>query len=167
MFGRTFLPDDHEKPRQPMGFVVARVSLGVFSERLFCDESVWNADDYISHWRISAQRCVDGSEGELFCSSLSRGEADLHVGVRNGRDLTFDQMHVPTSQLSIDGGLVRPVALFSYFVGVSSPAWSRWDVNMGAVAAFIPGPSRCDAAQVRMVRGDARLHGAVVGSGGA
>ena len=127
-FGLSFSDDFSGMGRPPKGFVPARLTLGDFSERVFCDEAVWTISDYSRHWRETATRCVDGKRSALFCSSLSHDNADLWIGINLGEIVRFFDLMTPVDLLNVDGPIIEPRKSFDEFLGEPSPEWSIWEV---------------------------------------
>ena len=127
-FGISFSDDFSGMQKAPRGFCPARLKIGLLSERIFSDRSVWSVEQYLRHWRETARRCVEDKQSVIFCSSLSKRNADLWVGIYEGETVKFYSFMTQLSDVIIDGIAIYPKSSFSAFVGEPSSEWSCWEV---------------------------------------
>ena len=127
-FGISFSGDFLGMEGIPRGFRPARLIIGSLSERISSDQSVWSVEQYLRHWSETAKRCVDGKANALFCSSLSKKNADLWVGVYEGDTVKFYSFVTRISYIRIVGTSIAPKKSFWDLDGEPSTEWSRWEV---------------------------------------
>ena len=123
----------------PAGFFASEVSLGEHKEICFSDCSIWNPEDYIIHWRLSAKALLDDNLPKLFCSSLERINAALWIGIPKGGVVLFYNRISKVSDLKVYNLTISPKSSFSEFVGKPSPKWSCWKVPLADLKRWADG----------------------------
>jgi CdiI N-terminal domain len=103
-FSVEFEEDDFDPP--PEGNLLARITVGAFTERLLVLTTFWDADQYREHWTLALRRLVhDGADSCLLTSVADPSSSRMLYWwpmYRDGKTvhfqehmLFFDQLRVP------------------------------------------------------------------------
>ena len=85
------------------GYGAAKVTIGDFSETAFFSTAVWAPDDYIEHFKQSAQACLKGESAVVFCTDYAPPNSTCMVVWAANKAFVSQQMIVPTSTLRLEG----------------------------------------------------------------
>lgn len=90
-------------------------------------------DDYVSHWRRTAERTIHEAQASLFCSDLTEVNATLLVAFPDFEDYRVEQRVVQRGELVLEGDF--------FAMGTDRPSPSRgasfWSVTRPEIEAFV------------------------------
>lgn len=135
-FGISFSGDFSDMLMCPNGFVPIEIRLGETLERAFCDLSVWSMDDYRKHWKETCKQLMFDDTFGLFCSSMSRRDADIWLARKVGDQVLLFNSITHRRELVIDGYIIRFKTGFEEFFKDASPDWSHWELPLGYLKCF-------------------------------
>jgi len=75
----------------PAGYIPADVHLGEHVEGVFCSLEVWQADQYVEHWRCAAKALLAGETPVLFCTDYAEDGCSCFVGWSRSGKFLFEE----------------------------------------------------------------------------
>lgn len=87
----------------PVGYGSATVHLGDTVESVFFNLAIWNAGDYVQHWRLGASKCLRQRQPFLFCSDLTKQNATVFAAFPEGDGFWFEQWVIPRRAFTVSG----------------------------------------------------------------
>lgn len=117
----------------PRGYAGAAIRAGELHESVFCSLKCWSMDDYVSHWRRTAERTLHEPQPSLFCSDLTDVNAMFLVAFPDFDDYRVEQRFVRRGELVIEG----PFFSMRTDRPTPSPRASSWAVTRSEIEAFV------------------------------